>query len=478
MNQYQTPLFDKLIEHTNENPVSFHVPGHKNGRVFPSQKINPFQEMMTFDLTELSNLDDLHQPEGVIQEAEELAAEYFQVERTFFLVNGTTSGNLAMILATCSPGDEILVQRNSHKSIMHALELAGAQPIFVSPDYDEQVDRVSIISRETIREAINRYPSIKAVVLTYPDYFGSTYDLEKIIELCHENNLPVMVDEAHGAHLRLGTPFPKSAIDCGADVVVHSAHKTLPALTMGSYLHVCSSKRISTKRIAHYLQMVQTSSPSYVVMASLDLARYFLATCTKKDLEATFTQIQKIRELLSSLQNVSMQPIRPGIDDPLKTTLHSNDIDMREIDAQLQANGIYAEMVQNNQLLLIHGFYDEQFDFSRLQQAIKSVNTLKLNDFHGKITSRHAEKDIQRLELSYQELHHLETEWVPWSKAVERLAAETITPYPPGIPLILRGERIREKDLEVLHSKEQLFQSIQYDGYDLTRGMTVYREQI
>lgn len=121
MDQRQTPLFNRLIEHVDTNPVSFHVPGHKNGRVFPSQKTNPFQEMMPFDLTELSGLDDLHQPEGVIQEAEELAADYFQVERTFFLVNGTTSGNLAMILAACSPGDEILVQRNSHKSIMHAL---------------------------------------------------------------------------------------------------------------------------------------------------------------------------------------------------------------------------------------------------------------------------------------------------------------------------------------------------------------------
>ena len=477
MDQRQTPLFNRLIEHVDTNPVSFHVPGHKNGRVFPSQKTNPFQEMMPFDLTELSGLDDLHQPEGVIQEAEELSADYVQVERTFFLVNGTTSGNLAMILAACSPGDEILVQRNSHKSIMHALELAGARPIFVSPDDDEQVSRVSVISRETIREAINRFPSIKAVVLTYPDYFGSTYDLERIVELCHEKNLPVLVDEAHGAHFRLGLPFPKSAIDCGADVVVHSAHKTLPALTMGSYLHVCSSKRISPKRIAYYLQMVQTSSPSYAVMASLDLARSFLATRTEKDLKETFSQIRAIREELSSLQNVSIQPIRPGIDDPLKTTLYSNDFDMRDLDGQLQAKGIYAEMVQNNQLLLIHGFYDEQFDYSRLKQAVKSVNTLELNNFHGKIKSRHVKKEIQRLELSYQELHHLDAEWVPWSKAVGRLAAETITPYPPGIPLILQGERIHDKELEVLHSKEKLFQSIQYDGHDLKRGMTVYREQ-
>lgn len=201
-----------------------------------------------------------------------------------------------------------------------------------------------------------------------------------------------------------------------------------------------------------------------------------MATRTEKDLK-TFSQIRAIREELSSLQNVSIQPIRPGIDDPLKTTLYSNDFDMRDLDGQLQAKGIYAEMVQNNQLLLIHGFYDEQFDYSRLKQAVKSVNTLELNNFHGKIKSRHVKKEIQRLELSYQELHHLDAEWVPWSKAVGRLAAETITPYPPGIPLILQGERIHDKELEVLHSKEKLFQSIQYDGHDLKRGMTVYREQ-
>ena len=476
MDQNKTPLFDRIKEHAQKNSYSFHVPGHKSGQVFPDLHQNPFQEILPFDLTELSGLDDLHQPVGAIREAEALAADLYGVKRTFFLVNGTTSGNLAMILSVCAPGDEVIVQRNSHKSVMNALELAGARPIFITPEYDKEVDRVSVISPQTIQQAIEQHPSAKAVVLTYPDYFGSTYPLEKITAICHEKNIPVLVDEAHGAHFKLGAPFPKSAIDCGADIVVQSAHKTLPALTMGSYLHICSD-RVSEKKVARFLQMVQTSSPSYLVMASLDLARYFMATRTREHLEKSFDQIRHIRQRLSRLENVSVQPIREGLDDPFKITLVSDSIDLHDLSSQFESHGIFPEMVQNNQLLLIHGFHQDRYDYTRLERAIKSINTLKKRPFHGKIKRLPIGQAIQRLEISYEELHHLDTVWVEWSQAIGQLSAETVIPYPPGIPLIVKGERIREEDVRLLTSKEQHFQSIQYDGQNLQQGILIIVER-
>ncbi len=279
--QNRTPLFDALCKHSNPNPISFHVPGHKSGTIFNQQQNNYYQEILRIDATELSGLDDLHSPEGVIKEAEELLADLYQVKKSFFLVNGSTVGNLAMILSVCEKDDVILVQRNCHKSVLNALKLAKAHPVFIDPDYNQDWKTATGVSKEIVERAISLYPQAKALCLTYPNYYGMVYDLKSIIELAHVHHIPVLVDEAHGPHFILGDPFPETAIQLGADMVVHSAHKTLPAMTMGSYLHI-NSNRINSDKVRDYLQMLQSSSPSYVIMASLDLARNYLASLQPK----------------------------------------------------------------------------------------------------------------------------------------------------------------------------------------------------
>src|SRR5690625_2815503 len=297
MNQSSAPLYEALVKHVKQNPLSFHVPGHKNGKLFLQQGFEVFSNLLKYDQTELRRLDDLHQPEGAIKEAERLAAEFYKVKRTFFLVNGSTAGNLAMILSACKPEDSILVQRNSHKSIMNGLQLAGAKPIFFSPEFDKETGRYSIVTVDRIKQAVEKYPNIKAIVLTYPDYFGTTYNLKPIVQFAHDKKIPVLVDEAHGAHFVLGDPFPKSAIEYGADIVVHSAHKTLPVMTMGSYLHF-QSDLIDEKTVQHYLQIVQSSSPSYPIMASLDLARKYIAQYSEKQKESLLKRMKELRERL------------------------------------------------------------------------------------------------------------------------------------------------------------------------------------
>ena len=168
-------------------------------------------------------------------------ATIYASDRSFFLVNGSTVGNLAMVYATCRAGDTIIVQRNAHKSVFHAIELTGAKPVYVSPDWDHVTKAAGVLTVEKMSKALKAYPDAKAVILTYPTYYGTTgTELEEIIELCHSYGIPVLVDEAHGAHFVVGDPFPNSALELGADVVVHSAHKTLPAMTMASFLHVRS----------------------------------------------------------------------------------------------------------------------------------------------------------------------------------------------------------------------------------------------
>ncbi|RDW15281.1 lysine decarboxylase [Oceanobacillus arenosus] len=475
LDQNKVPLFHRLNQFKARNPISFHVPGHKNGTVFPDFARASFDSMLAIDYTELSGLDDLHAPTEAIAEAETLAADFFQTDQTFFLVGGSTAGNLAMILATCTAGDKIIVQRNCHKSVMNGLELSGAKPVFIAPIYDEAARRYTSPSIATLEEALRQHSDAKAVVLTYPDYFGKTYDLKQMIDMAHQYQIPVLVDEAHGVHFSLGDPFPQSALTLGADVVVQSAHKMAPAMTMASFLQFQSSL-VSKERIAHYLQIIQSSSPSYPLMASLDVARYFLATLSEEMMEATMQSVKLVREILNDSEYWDILPITKS-DDPLKITFHVKHWQSaKEIATFFEKEHIYPELVTHNQILFIHGLSPFK-ELSRLKEAVNLVNeqlignssttdnvqyTNEANWFlsgpHCKKVSNHATIDIttknihsiQGLELSYQAMNQLQYVQVPFMKGIGEIAAEAVIPYPPGIPLILKGERITAEHVEII----------------------------
>ncbi|MUK88097.1 aminotransferase class I/II-fold pyridoxal phosphate-dependent enzyme [Ornithinibacillus sp. L9] len=458
-NDYHAPLFHHLSQFINLHPISFHVPGHKNGTIFPDHAKEYFQSVLQLDLTELNGLDDLHAPKGVIAEAEQLASEYFQADHTFFLVGGSTVGNLAMILAVCSPGDKIIVQRNSHKSIMNGLELSGANPIFINPEYDSEVERYHAPSYQTVSQAIHMHPDAKALVLTYPDYFGQTYAIQELIELAHSHGIPVFVDEAHGVHFSLGEPFPPSALVLGADVVVQSAHKMAPAMTMSSYLHM-KSNMLSKEAIAHYLQMLQSSSPSYPLMASLDLSRSFLATLSSKSRADIFQSVEQLRNVL---QLGTHWKVLLG-DDPLKITLHVNKgISGFEVAQCLENEGIYPELATTNQVLLIHGLgvFDQ---LEKVEKVIKTINEqLKYEPNHATIDiSRLFREPIQELALSHQMMRQMDPIQIPLTKAKGFIAAEAIIPYPPGIPLVAKGERITEAHIEIINQLIEQGATIQH----------------
>jgi arginine/lysine/ornithine decarboxylase len=441
--QTQIPIYEALLKHKRNNPISFHVPGHKSGAILHQHSQNLFQELLKIDVTELSGLDDLHSPEGAIKEAQELLAALYQVKESFFLVNGSTVGNLAMILSVCKKDDVILVQRNCHKSVLNALKLAKARPVFLEPEYNLEWKSATGVSKETVESAIFLYPEAKAIVLTYPNYYGMVYDVKSVIELAHAYNIPVLIDEAHGPHFIIGEPFPASAIQLGADMVVQSAHKTLPAMTMGSYLHI-NSNRINSDIVKEYLQMLQSSSPSYVIMASLDLARNYLATYQPSDMEYLHKNISLFKKELSTIKGIKVLDYPDSKGDTLKVTIQSRSkLSGFELQKRLEEIDIFTELADPYNVLMILPLLKEGQEYP-LVEVCRRMKELLVKFPYQPVEEEflNSSGNISELAIPYEKLSSVQKEAISITEAAGYVCAETITPYPPGIPLLLMGEFI------------------------------------
>ncbi|MCA1322046.1 aminotransferase class I/II-fold pyridoxal phosphate-dependent enzyme [Bacillus tianshenii] len=482
MDQQKTPIYSRLKAHWETDPVSGHVPGHKYGRVLPEKGQAFFRDILKIDATEISGLDDLHSPEEMIKEGQELVSDLYGSDASFFLVNGSTVGNLAMILSVCSRGGRVLVQRNCHKSILNGLELAGAEPVFLSCGYDPMIEVSTSVELDELDEALKTIEDVQAVILTNPNYYGLSIDLKEIIERVHDAGIPVLVDEAHGAHFVLGGPFPVSALELGADVVVHSAHKTLPAMTMGSFLHIKGSL-VSQERIAYYLRMLQSSSPSYPIMASLDLARYYIAALGKEGIDAIAKETAKIRRELDKLDGIRVVvPESKSIGvDPLKVVIRSTGGRSGfELQGDLEREGVFSELADawNVLIVLPLAVMDAKHDMiERIERALQE-NAGGTSDrrytrqgsvplFPTKISQLAIQLDQQ------QELPIMECKL---EDAVGRVAAESVVPYPPGIPVLLKGERVTGEVVEYLGELKRLGARFQGNERMKSNYISIYKE--
>ncbi len=452
MRQSETPLYDQLVLHNKKKSISLHVPGHKSGKVFFEQKQFYFHEILKLDVTELSGLDDLHSPEGVIRDAEALLTQLYNVQKSYFLVNGSTIGNLAMIMATLNENDVVLVQRNCHKSVLNGIQLTRAKAVFLDPIFNHQWGVAGGVSEQLVQEALDLYPSVKAMIFTYPNYYGMVNELEEIIELAHARQIPVLVDEAHGAHFISGGNYPKSAVQLGADVVVQSAHKTLPAMTMGSYLHF-NSKLIPIQSIESYLRILQSSSPSYPIMASLDLARSYLGTYSAEDHSFLLEKMHKFKGKLKELKGV--KPLEyDGEGDLLKLTLQTaNVFNGFQMQAAFEKEGIFTELADPNNVLLVLPFLkrDMEFPLERIvdgmEQALEGVKLEKRT-----MKEIPYKPEISTAAVTREEMSRLTTRKVHLNDSLGEIAAEKIIAYPPGIPLLLPGERIKFTTIEQIEN--------------------------
>lgn len=460
MDQNQTPLLDAIVKYTEDRPAYFKIPGHRYEKgISPRWKQWTGDGIFRFDLTEAEGLDDLHAPEGVIKEAQELTAEIFGAEKSYFLVNGTTCGNEAMVLACVKEGDRIMVARNAHKSVLMGLILSGAEPVYLEPSYDPETGLIGSLKPETVEEGFLKYPDCKAVFLVSPTYYGITSDIEKISEICHQNDALLLVDEAHGGHLYFGdkdgitASLPKGAITLGADLCAQSMHKVTGSLGQSSLLHTGKGK-IDYGKLESALHLVQSTSPSYLLMTSLDTARYELAHHGKEMLEKTLKLSEYAREQINNIQGFHcygkdlLKKDCYGIDRTrLVITGKQLGITGFELADQLyEEYGVGVELSDEKNIVAIVTYANEKEDIERLLWGIRSLSKKKIKQGgHPLQETVPAFPAFSPYEYTPRKAYFSEKKKVLWEKAKGKIAGEAWIPYPPGIPILNPGERITEE---------------------------------
>jgi arginine decarboxylase len=434
------PLLEILAECAQRQNAAFHTPGHKRGQ----GSFKAFQQLvgdrtLQADLPELPELDNLFAPQGAIAEAQTLAAQTFGAEQTWFLANGSTVGIIAAILATCHPGDKILLPRNVHQSAISGLILSGAMPIFLQPEYDANLDIAHSVTPETVEIALQTHPDAKAILIVYPTYYGVCGEIQAIADLAHATGIPLLVDEAHGAHFAFHPDLPISALSAGADLTVQSTHKTLSALTQASMLHV-QGERIDRDRISRSLQLVQSTSPNYLLLASLDAARAQMAIEGKELMARTLELADQARSRIAEIPNLSVfQPSEPFQFDRtrLTVTVSQLGIDGFTADEILHQNlGVTAELPSLQHLTFIISLGNTETDIDRLVQALQQLPSGSF------LPVQISEFDLPETVISPRDAFFAGSETIDIQLAVDRVSAELICPYPPGIPVLLPGERI------------------------------------
>ncbi|QHW32179.1 aminotransferase class I/II-fold pyridoxal phosphate-dependent enzyme [Paenibacillus rhizovicinus] len=465
---WHAPLFDTLVALKAACPVSFHVPGHKYGQSIANHSDTPIAALqsltsvMNIDVTELSVTDDLHAPSGVIEEAQCLAAAAFGAEQTFFLVGGSTAGNLAMLLAVCEPDDLIIVQRNAHKSVLNGLKLAGARAVFLMPEREAETGLDVVPSLELVEQALQQYPEAKAIFLTNPSYYGLHVNLGPYANLIHRYGKLLLVDEAHGAHYGLHPAFPQSAIQAGADAVVQSTHKTLQALTMGAMLHL-QGERINRQAIVEALRMIQSSSPSYPIMASLDITRAMIETRGHEMFERGLEAADAFRRWVNEQDGYRIaEAAADGVKiDPLRISLCDATGKLTGFDLQkkLEAFGCYTELADSTYAVLIFGMEASSTDVDRLQQALLVIQKEVSEEeaIHARYSGTHHSTMQSRLSapvkfsrFGVKSSSGRGIERIRLEEAEGRYSAEAVIPYPPGIPLLYEGELISSEVIRVI----------------------------
>ena len=444
----KTPLIDEVLKYKKEENLIFSMPGNKCGKVFLKDNIGKeFVDTMGYlDITEVDPLDNLHAPEGIILEAQQLLAKTYGVKKAYFMVNGSTGGNLCSIFAAFNEGDEVLVERNCHKSIYNGLILRKLKVKYIEPLIDEKLGIFLPPDKKNIYDAIEQCENLKGIILTYPSYFGITYDIEEVLLDLKKRGLKIVVDSAHGAHFIANNKLPK-AIYGIPDYVVLSAHKTLPALTQGSYL----LSNTDDNDVEFYLNTFMTTSPSYLIMSSLDYARYYLDEYGYDEYERLINKAEKYRSIINSLNKVhiiSKEDLAEDydIDKSRYIVTVSKEYSGHKLLEYLREQGIQCEMSFASGVVLLLSPINDDDDFKKL---LKSFENLQLKDIRQDNYSKYY-SFIPKKVLEPYEVFKKECKYIKINEADKNIACEAIIPYPPGIPLLCPGEVITKEAIDII----------------------------
>lgn len=456
-------LYQYLKEYSKEI-YPMHMPGHK--RNFSIVGETPLKEI---DVTEVEGTDDLHDPEGIILKSMEKTAELYGSYFCRYVVNGSTCGILSSIYAFTERGDRVLVARNCHKSVYNAINICGLLPVYVTPEYDDEFSINGSISPALVEKALNQYPDIKLCVLTSPTYEGVVSDISAISKILHEKNIPLAVDEAHGAHLGFSEYFPKGAIKSGADCVIHSTHKTLPCLTQTAAVHICKSLwegeelQEACQKLTEALGIFETSSPSYVLMSSIDQCMNYLSENSAKAFESYKNMLADFSEKAKDLKHIKI--LCKGNDrkenhksfydfdsGKLVISLKNTYLNGAEFEKILREKyKIQTEMTSLNYCVAMTSFCDSEKGFERLFEALSHIDHeygaenifINENTMGGKIIEP---------PVSIYEAQKCQKEYVSLEEAEGKICGEYVFAYPPGIPIFAPGELITKELTEEIKS--------------------------
>lgn len=436
-------LHEKLVEYGRSDFYPYHMPGHKR-----NMKGQPLEEYYNIDITEIDGFDNLHQADGILLESEKRINRLYGSDETFFLINGSTAGVLSAVSCVVETGGKILIVRNCHKSVYHAAYLRNCEIGYLYPKLSDRFEIAMGVSSEDVRQRLETEEGIAAVVITSPTYEGIISDVEKIVETVHNYRIPVIVDEAHGAHLGFSEKFPESAVSAGADLVIHSLHKTLPSPTQTALLHV-SGNLVDRNRLRRYLSIYQSSSPSYPLMAGIELCFDII----EKDKEKLFNRMYEYwEEMLGKLEQCQVfrimrrqDIVQEGMKDfdvgkLVISTIATKWSGQQLYNILLHKYHLQLEMAADSYVLAMFTIMDTKEGYERLTKAILELD--RQAERESCITAKNAgvKNTCPEISCKLTEAMDGEKEWVNLMESRGRTAADFVNLYPPGIPVIVPGE--------------------------------------
>ena len=467
-------LYDKLVDYSQSDVYPFHMPGHKRqvGNPFLQEFPNPY----AIDITEIDGFDNLHHAEGIIRESMDRAAKMYGADRSYYLVNGSSCGILSAVCGMTQHGGKILMSRNCHKAAYHGVFLNRLRVEYIYPQIIEEFGIQGGLVPEDVEQVLKTDHDIQAVLVVSPTYDGIVSDVEKIVEICHGCGIPLIVDEAHGAHFRYHKGFPVSALDLGADVVIQSLHKTLPAFTQTSILHV-KGDLVDRERLEHYLQIFQSSSPSYLIMAGMERCLKFMEEKTemtggRSRMDQFYHRLVKLRKELGAMKRLRL------LEEDSKGKNGVYDLDISKVIISARGTGINGEelgewlrrdyhlemeMCAAEYVTAITTVMDTEEGLRRLRNALLEIDG-KLSD---RVESQDCGKKNQRYELKPETVMSIADGWEQADKkisledSVGRISGEYIYLYPPGIPFVVPGEKISQEVVDLVKRYQKCGYSVQ-----------------
>lgn len=452
--QSRAPIYEALQTFRHMRVVPFDVPGHKHGRGNPELTAFLGEQCVSIDVNSMKPLDNLCHPVSVIHEAELLAADAFGASHAFLMVGGTTSAVQSMVLSVCKRGDKIILPRNVHRSVINALVLCGAIPVYVNPEVNCHLGISLGMQRGQVAKAISENPDAVAVLVNNPTYYGICSDLRAIVKMAHEAGMYCLADEAHGTHFYFGEDMPVSAMEAGADMAAVSMHKSGGSLTQSSLL--LTGPNINPGHVRQIINLTQTTSGSYLLMSSLDISRRNLALRGKKVFAGVVDMADYARKEINAVGGYYAfgSELINGNSvfdfDPTKLSVHTRDIGLAGIevyDILRDEYDIQIEFGDIGNILAYLSIGDRMSDLERLVSALAEIRRRYQTDSSGLLSQEYISPEVV---TSPQEAFYSGKRSIPLEESIGCVCSEFVMCYPPGIPILAPGERITKEILDYI----------------------------